>query len=58
MEDFKDFKDLPEKGIAGKILCDKHLILQKNPMYDGYHSGLASMVYCFFNKKTSNTNRL
>ena len=31
----------------------KHLILQKNPKYDGYQRGLDSMVYKFFDKKTS-----
>ena len=29
-----------------------HLILQKNPKYDGYQRGLASMVYKFFDKKS------
>ena len=31
----------------------KHLILIKNPRYDGYQRGLASMVYKFFDKKTA-----
>ena len=31
----------------------KHLILQENPKYDGYQRGLDSMVYKFFDKKTS-----
>ena len=30
-----------------------HLILQKNPKYDGFQRGLSSMVYKFFDKKTS-----
>ena len=28
--------------------------IAKNPKYDDYESGLASMVYKFFGKKTSN----
>ena len=30
-----------------------HLILQKNSKYDGYQGDLASMVYNFFDKKSS-----
>ena len=30
-----------------------HLILQKSPKYDGFQRGLSSMVYKFFDKKTS-----
>ena len=31
--------------------------IAKNSKYDRYHKGLASMVYEFFDKKTSNTNK-
>ena len=31
----------------------KHLILLKNPKYDGCQLGLVSMVYSFFETKTS-----
>ena len=31
----------------------KHLILLKNPKCDGYQSGLVSMIYKVFDKKTS-----
>ena len=33
-----------------KILHDKALNIAKNPKYDVYQRGLASMVYRFFNK--------
>ena len=32
---------------------DKGFDIAKNPKYDGYQRGLASMVYKFFDKKTS-----
>ena len=43
---FGDFKDLTRK--THKVLCDKACNIAKNPKYDGYQSGLASMVYNFF----------
>ena len=36
-----------------KLLRDKAFNIAKNPKYDGYQHGLASMVYKFFNKKSS-----
>ena len=38
---------------SDKILRDKALNIAKNPKYDGYQRGLASMVYKSFDKKTS-----
>ena len=35
----------------------KNFVLQKNPKYDGYQRGLASMIYKFVDKKTSNTKK-
>ena len=32
---------------------DKAFIIAKNPKYDGYQRGLASMVYKFFHKKST-----
>ena len=32
---------------------DKAINIAKNPKYDGYQRGLASMVYKSFDKKTS-----
>ena len=34
-------------------MCDKAFSIPKNPKYDGYQRGLASMVYTFFDKNTS-----
>ena len=36
-----------------KMLRDKAFNIAKNPKYDRYQRGLASMVYKFFDKKTS-----
>ena len=49
---YGDFKDLKKRIAADKILRDKALNIAKNPKYDGYQRGLASMVYKFFDKKT------
>ena len=34
-------------------MCDKAFNIAKNSKYDGYQSGLASMVYKLFDEKTS-----
>ena len=44
---YADFKDLKRRTAA-----DKAFNIGKNPKYDGYQRGLASMVYKFFDKKT------
>ena len=46
------FKDLKRRTASDKILQDKAFNIAKNPKYDGYQKGLASMVYKFFNKKS------
>ena len=48
---YRDFKDLNRRTFADKVLCDKAFIA-KDPKYDGYQRGLASMVYKFFDKKS------
>ena len=50
---YGDFKDLTGRTASDKILRDKVFNIAKNPEYDGYQRGLASMVYNFFDKKTS-----
>ena len=50
---YGDFKDLTRRKASDRILRDKAFNIVKNPKYDGYQHGLASMVYKFFNKKTS-----
>ena len=36
--------------MADKVLCDKAVNMVKNPKYDEYQRGLASMVYKFFDE--------
>ena len=50
---YGDFKDLTRRTASDKILRDKAFNIAKNPKYDGYQRGLASMVYKFFGKKTA-----
>ena len=45
---YGDFKDL-----ARRTTSDKAFNIAKNPKYDGYQIGLASIVYNFFDKKCS-----
>ena len=48
---YGDFKDLKRRTACDKILRDKAFNIAKNPKYDGYQRGLASMIYKFFYKK-------
>ena len=48
---YGDFKDLAKRTASDKVLRDKAFNIAKNPKYDGYQRGLASMVYKFFDKK-------
>ena len=50
---YGDFKDLAKRTAADKFLRDKAFNIDKDPKYDGYQRGLASMVYKFFDKKTA-----
>ena len=49
---YGDFKDLKRRTAADNVLRDKAFNIAKNPKYDGYQRGLASMVYKFFDKET------
>ena len=49
---YGDFKDLKRRTFSDKVLKDKAFNIAKNPNYDGYQRGLASMVYKFFGKKS------
>ena len=53
---YGDFKDLPRRTVSDKILHDKAFDIAKNLKYDGYQHGLASLVYEFFDKKSSSSN--
>ena len=41
---------------SDKVLCDKVFNIAIDPKCDGYQRGLASMVYKFFDKKSSGAN--
>ena len=49
---YGDFKYLTKSTAADKVLKNKAFNIVKNPKYDGYQRGLASMVHKFFDKKT------
>ena len=49
---YGNFKDLKRRTFSDKVLKDKAFNIAKNPKYDGYERGLASMVYKFFDKKS------
>ena len=49
---YGDFKDLGKRAAADRVIRDKAFNIAKDPKYDGYQRGLASMVYKFFDKKT------
>ena len=46
-------KDLVKRTQSDKVLRDKAFKIASDPKYDVYQRGLASMVYKFFNKKSS-----
>ena len=50
---YADHKDLINRTEADKFLRDKAYDIASNPEYDGYQRGLASMVYKFFDKKST-----
>ena len=50
---YGDFKDLKRRTASDKSLRDKAFNIAKNPNYDGYQRGLASMVCKFFDKKSA-----
>ena len=46
-------KKLAKRTQSGKVLRDKEFQIASDPKYDAYQRGLASMVYTFFDKKSS-----
>ena len=50
---YADHKDLINRTEADKVLRDKAYNIASNPEYDGYQRGLASMVYKFFDEKST-----
>ena len=54
---YSDSKDLPKRTTADKILKNKAFDIAKDPKYDGYQRGLASMVYNFFDSKVASPDK-
>ena len=50
---YGESKDLAKRTQSDKVLRDKAFKIASDPKYDGYQRGLASMVYKFFDKKSS-----
>ena len=46
-------KDLAKRTQSDKVLRDKAFKIASDPKYDGHQRGLASMIYKFFDKKSS-----
>ena len=49
---YGDFKDLAKRTAFDKVLRGKAFNIAKNPKYNGYQRGLASMVYKIFDKNS------
>ena len=48
---YGDFKDLTKRTADDKVLKNKAFNIAKDPKYDGYQRGLASMVHKFLIKR-------
>ena len=46
-------KDSAKRTKSDKVLRDRAFKIAIDPRYDGYQRGLASMVYKFFDKRSS-----
>ena len=51
-----DFKDLAKRTAPDKVLWDAAFNIAKNPKCDRYQRGLTSMVYRFFDKKSTGSH--
>ena len=54
---YSDSKDLTKRTVADKIKKNKAFDIAKDPKYDGYQRGLASMVYKFFDAKVASPDK-
>ena len=52
---YGNYKGLARRTVSDKILRDRAFNIATNPKYDGYQRGLASMVYKFFDKQSSDS---
>ena len=50
---YGDFKDLSRRTASDKVLRNKAFNIAKDPKYDGYQRGVASVAYKYFDKKAS-----
>ena len=50
------YKDLKRRAQSDRILKDKAFEIASNPEYDGYQTGLASMVIRFFDKRSKGSS--
>ena len=50
---YGDFKDLERRTASDNVFRDKAFNIVKNPKYDGYQRGLASVVYKCFDKRSA-----
>ena len=48
---YEDFKDLNRRTFADKVLRDKAFNITKDPKYDKYQRGLASVFYILIKKR-------
>ena len=51
--DIWSFKDLKRRAFSDKVLRDKVFNFAKNTKYDGYQTGLAPIVYKYFDKRST-----
>ena len=54
---YSDSKDLTKRTVADNIFKNKAFDIAKDPKYDGYQRGLASMVYKFFDSKVASPDK-
>ena len=50
------YKDLTKRKQSDKVLRDKAFKIESNPKHDGYQRGLPSMIYRFFDKKSTGSS--
>ena len=53
---YGDFHTIPRRTPSDKVLRAKPFNVSKNPKYDGYQTGLNSIAYKIFGKKSSSKN--
>ena len=54
---YSDSKNLTKRTVADKIFKNEAFDIAKDPKYDGYQRGLASMVYKFFDSKVASPDK-